>query len=328
MPEERNTAERKGNFVAEKTVPMQNKKQRVQPLRERVNVNKMVSPSPQELAEHGIERNGVALQLSAGPPPDNIALVADLHVQFPGYLVLVQAGEFLHAYNHCAYFLHRLKNYRMQLMGSGAKAYLRVGFPLANSKRRIWKIMTEFKVPYLVVLGSKAGGYKTYASQKDQEQLSLLLNIDRQIVARTIEELRQTDQLNHASSARLLLKKDVDFRLKQVGQTLYLHVIKDVAGYPRNHRHGLGADLHAAASSILKLVFDYALSADRIALLGVLGGTVDRLKFLIMQAFELKLLRADAFNHRVALVVELGKITGGLLTKLRATASSQAVAYA
>ena len=295
----------------------------------RANVNSTPAPTQEELSEHTIVRNGVELCLDKGPVPDNIALVAQLHRRFPGHLVLLQSGEFLHAYNHCAYFLHRLKSYRMQLIGSGTKAYLRVGFPVANSKRRLWKIVADFKVPYLVVLGSKAAGYKTFTSSAQLEQQSLLREIDSHIVARTIEELRQSNQVNHASTTRLLLNKDVSFRLKQVAQTLYQHLSSDVAVYPRNHRHGLGADMRESIRRILELVFDYALSTDRLSLLRQLSSTVDRAKFFITQAFELKLLGGSAFNHRVALVVELGSITGGLFAKMRALTSQEtAVAYA
>lgn len=284
------------------------------------NVNSFPHPSQDEEKEHVIIRNGVELSLDKGELDPNIAKARDLHQRFPGHLVLIQSGEFLQAYNKCAYFLHRLKNYRMKLMGSGSGAYLRVGFPLKNSKRRIWKIMSDFHLPYLVVLGSKAGGYKTYMSEQGFEQQSLLLEITSDIVSRIIEELRQTDQLQHTATAKLLLRKDVTFRLKQAAQELYQHLIRDIASYPRNHRHGLGKDMHDVASEMLRLVFDYALSSDRVALLRKLSSVIDRKKFIITQAFELRLLNDSELNHRVALAVELGNLTGGLLAKASASA--------
>ncbi len=85
---------------------------------------------------------------------------------------------------------------------------------------------------------------------------SLLLEITDDIVSHSIEELRQTDRLNHAATTKLLLNKEVTFRLKAIAQELYGHLIRDVASYPRNHRHGLGRDMHDGASELLHLVFD------------------------------------------------------------------------
>jgi hypothetical protein len=120
-----------------------------------LNVNRSPHPTDDEMREHVIVRNGIELSLSPDSQDPNVVLAKELHQKYPGHLVLIQAGDFLHAYNKCAHFLHRLKGYKMKLMGSGSGAYLRVGFPLSNSKRRIWKIMSEFKC--LICLCSAAG---------------------------------------------------------------------------------------------------------------------------------------------------------------------------
>lgn len=292
------------------------KQQRKKVKTDRVNMNHYPSPTEDEILEHAIIRNGVELSLSFESQDPNVVMAKDLHEKYPGYLVLIQAGDFLHAYNKCAHFLHRLKGYKIKLMGSGASAYLRVGFPLRNSKRRIWKVMSEFRVPYMLVLGTRSAGYKTYISERKFDTKSVLLEITDDIVNHIIEELRQTDMLNHAATTKLLLNKDVTFRLKAVAQELYSHLIRDIANYPRNHRHGLGRDMHESASELLRLVFDYALSLNREIVLRHLSSVVDRVKFLIAQAFELKLLNHDNINHRVALAVELGNLTGGLLGRL------------
>lgn len=308
---EKNARSASKNFsMKSMPVKQQRKKQKS------VNVNRMPHPTEEEVQEHAIIRNGIELCLSSDSQDPNVVLAKDLHQKYPGHLVLIQAGDFLHAYNKCAHFLHRLKGYKMKLMGSGSGAYLRVGFPLSNSKRRIWKIMSEFKVPYLLVLGSRSAGYKTYMSDRDFDMKSLLLEITDDIVLHSIEELRQTDRLNHAATTKLLLNKEVTFRLKAVAQELYGHLIRDVASYPRNHRHGLGRDMHDGASELLRLVFDYAPSLNRETILRRLSSVVDRVKFLISQAFELKLLSHDKINYRVALAVELGNLTGGLLGRL------------
>lgn len=299
------------------------KQQRVKRAAE--NLNAKPHPSAEEAEEHVIHRNGIELCLQRGEQDPNITMAKDLHLKFPGHLVLIQAGEFLHAYDKCAYFLHRLKNYRMKLMGSGSTAYLRVGFPLKNSKRRIWKIMADFKVPYLVLLGSHSAGYKSYSSERDFDQQSLLLEITDHLVEGTIAELQQTDRLQHVATAKLLLRKDVTFRLKVVAQELYGHLIRDVADYPRNHRHGLGKDIHEIASTFLRLVYAYPFSQDRVSLLRKLSGAIDLLKYLITQAFELKLLDDGKLNHRVALSVELGNLTGGLLAKPAAQPKAAAI---
>jgi hypothetical protein len=295
---------------------MPSKQQRGKSNGNKSNVNHSPHPTEDEVREHVIVRNGIELCLSPDSQDPNVVLAKDLHQKYPGHLVLIQAGDFLHAYNKCAYFLHRLKGYKMKLMGSGSGVYLRVGFPLSNSKRRIWKIMSDFKVPYLLVLGNRSAGYKPYMSDIHFDMKSMLLEITDDIVNSSIEELRQTDRLNHAATTKLLLNKEVTFRLKAVAEELYGNLIRDVADYPRNHRHGLGRDMHEGASELLRLVFDYAPSLQREMILRRLSGAVDRVKFLIAQAFELKLLNNDKINHRVALAVELGNLTGGLLGKL------------
>jgi hypothetical protein len=243
--------------------------------------DKDLNSSPYPTSEESVEniivlKNGIELCLNKDTQQDpNIVKVRAFHIEYPGHLILIQSGEFLHAYNKCAYFLHRVKNYKMTLMGSGSKAHLRVGFPLKNSKRRLWKIMSDFRVPYIVLLGTIAKGYQIYSSEKELEQQSLLLEISNDIVMQTIDELRQTNNLSHTSTARLLLNKDVSFRLKHVAQEQYHNIIKDIAKYPRNHRHGLGKDMHYVVSEMLKLIFNYSASSNRYQLLSELSGVID-----------------------------------------------------
>ena len=122
--------------------------------------------------------------------------------------------EFLHAFNKSAYFLHKLKNYKLKMVGTVANPGIRCGLPVSGHKRRLWQVCHDFGAPYLVALGVK-GAYVIHVSNESVTN-SLIDDIPGDIVGQLIDDLSQTDKLRVAKSVQLLLKPEqVTFRLKQ-----------------------------------------------------------------------------------------------------------------
>lgn len=281
------------------------------------NINKNPVPDENEITSHAITMaNGETILALGNKPPDTgLSLAVELEKQFPNHLVLIRAGEFLHAFNKSAYFLNRMKNFKLTIAGDEFNPHIRAGFPVRNSKRRLWRIMQDFQVPFVVALGTKATGYKLFHSEKYTEKASILNEIQDDIVHQVIADLGQESAVTRARAAQLLLKQDVTFRLKQVAQNLYSHCITDLSRMPKDYRSSIGKDIHDTISAILRNVFLYSRTKSRGDLLSLLSGEVDLIKHLLTEAFRLKLFHEEKFNFRAGLAVELGKITGGLLER-------------
>lgn len=281
------------------------------------NINTNPIPDEDEITSHSITMtNGETILSFGGKQPDTgLAIAIELEKQYPNHLVLIRAGEFLHAFNKSAYFLNRMKNFKLTIAGDEVKPHIRAGFPVRNSKRRLWRIMQDFQVPFVVALGTKATGYKLFHSEKYTEKVSILNEIPDDIVHQVIADLGQESAVTRARAAQLLLKQDVTFRLKQVAQDLYSHCITDLSRMPKDYRSSIGKDIHDTISAILHNVFLYSRTKSRGDLLSLLSGEVDLIKHLLTEAFRLKLFHEEKFNFRAGLAVELGKITGGLLER-------------
>ena len=282
------------------------------------NINKNPLPDEDELSSHAITITKGEIVLALGKQTDTgLSIAIELEKQFPNHLVLIRAGEFLHAFNKSAYFLNRMKNYKLTIAGDELKPHIRAGFPVRNSKRRLWRIMQDFQVPFVVALGTKATGYKLFHSEKYTEKASMLNEIRDDIVDQVINDIGQESAVTRARAAQLLLKQDVTFRLKQVAQDLYAHCINDLSRMPKDFRSSIGQNIHDAISRILRNVFLYSRSKNRGDLLSMLSGEIDLIKHLLTEAFRLKLFHEEKFNSRAGLAVELGKITGGLLERFQ-----------
>ena len=145
-----------------------------------------VLPSEQEREEYGLTlKNGVELQLGRQDP----LLITAKRVaeKYPHHLCLIQSGNFLHAYNKSAYFLHKLKSYKLTVVGTEMKTGIRCGLPILGHKRRLWRVCHDFGVPYLVVLGGK-GNYQLHISNATAEN-TLMDEIPEDIVAKLVDDL-------------------------------------------------------------------------------------------------------------------------------------------
>jgi hypothetical protein len=172
------------------------------------------SPTTTEQDELEIRSyRGIDLGLGQADPVADVA--AKLEAAHPGHLVLVQAGKFLHGYDRTAYALATLKNYKLKLVGTAEAPHLRVGFPAGNFKRRLWSMVADFGIPYVVALGTLASGRTVFVSDQPAGNGQVLAAVSDQIVAQVIEDLRQRNEVNKAAARELLTHPDTaGFKLK------------------------------------------------------------------------------------------------------------------
>jgi len=277
-------------------------------------IRETVLPTEEELKEFGLTlRNGVELQLGKQDPL--ICIAERIAQRYPHHLVLIQSGGFLHAYNKSAYFLHKLKNYQLRLVGTDTHPAIRCGLPVSGHKRRLWRVCHEFGVPYLVALGTK-GDYRLHINNESVKS-SLMDEIPQDIVTKLIDDLSQTDRLRTARAVQILLKPEqVNFRLKQVGNELYQSLHRDLERFPTNHRYFVGRDAADCLSRLMRGIYSYAVSDNRAAILRQLSADVDLLKTIIQVIHQKQLIDAKKFGMRMAVVIEMGNLVGGLMSKL------------
>ena len=273
-----------------------------------------LKPTPEEIIRHQLTmHSGVNLGLGRQDPLLHTA--SELMKKFPHHLVFVQSGEFLEAFNKSAYFLHKLKNYKLTIVGTGAKVGIRSGMPVNSWKRRLWMICQEFKVPYAIAIGTK-GSYEVLVSQEGVAH-SLIDDVPDDIVEKLISDLSQTNQLRITKAMYSLLKPDqVTFRLKQVGNELYEKCHIDIEKLPTQHRFFLGKDFAERLMRIVEHIYGYASSPNRPELLRRLSIDTDLLKMLLQVMYKKNLYTSDKYNLRMAHIIELGNIIGGLQAKL------------
>lgn len=257
------------------------------------------------------------IDVGLGQADPGAAIAAKLEAQYPGHLILVQAGKFLHGYDRSAHALSTLKRYRLKLVGTAADPHIRVGFPAGNFKRRLWSVVDEFGIPYAVALGTQAAGHTVYVSSTPTGNSSALESVDANVVADVITDLRQRGELNKAAAKQLLASPDTaGFKLKSQAQDLDTKLLQDILKMPRDLRSTYGESLRTCSSRIVRHVMAYGLEDNKPALLRALSADVDLLKHYITQAPRLSHLKF-AFEHRVGCAVELGRLVGGLIRSLQ-----------
>lgn len=246
-----------------------------------------------------------------------------LEAAHPGHLVLVQAGKFLHGFDRTAYVLNTLKQYKLKLLGGTDDPHLRVGFPVKNFKRRLWPIMAEFEIPYVVALGTQAHGYTVYVSEQGDTKVIEAVSPD--IMREIILDLRQRGELNKAAAKQLLANPDGDgFKLKARAQDLDTELLCDIVKMTRDVRVAYGENLRLCMARIMRMVFAFGREDNKLSLLYSLSADVDLLKHYITQAPRLKQLKGFkefSFEHRAGLAIELGRLVGGLIRDYEQKAS-------
>jgi len=272
-------------------------------------------PSSEERTSFAIRAfKGIEVGLGLADP--TAAIAAKLEAQHPGHLVLVQAGKFLHGFDRTAYALATLKKYKLKLVGIATEPHLRIGFPAGNFKRRLWPIVDEFGIPYVVALGTQASGHTVYISTQPNANAGILSAVSDQIVQQCIADLRQHGELNKAAVAAMLANGDQGFQLKTRTTDLDTQILLDIVKMPRDIRCTYGENLRACMARITRNVMAYGLEENKPALLRSLSADVDCLKHYISQAPRLNGFEFN-FEHRASLAVELGRLVGGLLRAQR-----------
>ena len=277
-------------------------------------MNETPKPTIEEQTQFSLRAfKGIEVVLGQADPVATIA--QKLEVQHPGHLILVQAGTFLHAYDRSAYALAILKKYKLKLVGTTAEPHIRIGFPVGNFKRRLWTVIEEFGIPYVVALGTQASGREIFISSQPTGNTSALEAVSPNVIAEVIQDLKQRNEVNKAAAAQLLASPDSScFQLKAKAQELDSEILRDILKMPRDLRTTYGESLRSCMGHILHSVMAYGLEENKPALLRTISADVDMLKHYLAQAPRLEQLKLK-FEPRAALAVELGSIVGGLIRK-------------
>lgn len=274
-------------------------------------------PTGAELVQFSIKAfPGIEIGLGLDEPIARISQA--LEQKYPGHLILVQVGTFLHGYGRTAYALHMLKKYKLKLLGSTAAPHIRVGFPAGNFKRRLWSMVEEFGIPYVVSLGSAAAGRTCYTSNHISTNASVLSAISDDIVNSVINDLQQRGEVLKASARQLLANPEAgDFKLKSFGKDLDNQLLQDIIKMPRDIRTTYGESVRACMASVMRGIFAYGQAVNKLAALREISTDIDLLKHYLEQAAQLSQLKFK-YETRVVLAVELGRLTGGLLRVAKA----------
>lgn len=274
--------------------------------------NETQAPTADEVAAYSLKSyHGIDVGLGQADPGAVIA--RKLEQQYPGHLILIQSGKFLQGYDKTAYALHTLKQYKLKLVGTTSEPHIRVGFPAGNFNRRLWPVVQEFGIPYVVSLGSQAEGRTVFVSDHHELDTAVLSAVSGAIVAEVISDLQQRGALNKASAKALLASPDTSvFKLKSHAQDLDTQLLQDIIKMPRDLRVTYGENLRTCMGRIMRAVFAYGLEDNKAQLLKAVSADVDLVKHYLAQGQRLSNLKV-AFEHRVGLAVELGRLVGGLI---------------
>jgi len=100
---------------------------------------------------------------------------------------------------------------------------------------------------------------------------------------------------------------------------LCLYLDQVVRGFPRYHKHGLGADLRDCARTVLRLVVRANSRRERVETLLELRETVEELKVLLRLACDAKAFpKVSSFEHAVTLAVDIARQNEGWLRSQQA----------
>ena len=88
-------------------------------------------------------------------------------------------------------------------------------------------------------------------------------------------------------------------------------LIEKVQRFPRNHRFGVGDRLLQAVLDLLLKLVDAAYTRDRAKILAEANGLLNRLRFLLRLAKDLKLLTIDSYAYAAECADEIGRMAGG-----------------
>jgi len=245
---------------------------------------------------------GIEVNFTAADP--HVEISEKLQAQYPQHLILVQAGNFMHAFNRSAYALHTLKQYKIRLAGPAKCPHLLVGFPVANYKQRLWPIVDEHNISYMVVTKNNIETCEATAPSYAMDAIS------DDIVNQVIADLITHKQLKTSITAKALANPNTqDFIFKNKASALDSQLLQDIIKLPRDIRVTWGENIRQTMQRIMRNTFLYGNEDNKPQLLKQLSADVDLIRHYICQAQALNLFKIG-FEHRVGLVVELGRILG------------------
>lgn len=246
----------------------------------------------------------VLIHFSSDDPHVDIA--NKLQAEYPHHLILVQSGTFLQAFNKSAYALHVCKQFKLTLAGPAESPHLRAGFPMANYKKRLWPLVDQYNLSYVVVSKENIEIFNCSVS-------SITLDIiSDDVLNDVIADLVAHKQLKTASTKKALTNPNTqDFIFKTKAQALDTQLLQDCLKLPRDVRATWGESVRQTMQRIMRNVYLYGNEDNKPQLLKQLSADIDLIGHYISQAQTLNRFKC-AFEHRVGLVVELGRILGGL----------------
>lgn len=271
---------------------------------------KVQHPTSDELAKFSIKAvRGIELGMGKDEPVARLSKA--LEEKYPGHLVLIQVGMFLHGYDRTAYALSMLKKYKLKLVGTATAPHIRVGFPAGNFKQRLWPMVDEFGIPYVVALGSHATGRTHYVSNHINTNAAVLSAVSDDVVATVVEDLRQRGEVLKAGTVQLLANPNGnDFKLKSFARDLDDLLLGEIVKMPRDIRATYGENLRMCMARVMRGIFAYGQTIDKSKVLRDISTEVDLLKHYLEQAARLRQFKFSASG--ASLAVELGRLTGGL----------------
>lgn len=136
--------------------------------------------------------------------------------------------------------------------------------------------------------------------------------ISDDIVNQVIADLITSKQLKTSTTAKALANPNTqDFIFKTKAAELDSRLLQDIIKLPRDLRATWGENVRQTMQRILRNTYLYGNEENKPQLLKQLSAEIDLLQHYISQAQALNRFKF-AFEHRVGLVVELGRILGGL----------------
>ncbi len=90
-----------------------------------------------------------------------------------------------------------------------------------------------------------------------------------------------------------------------------LWLIQKVEHFPRSYRFSVGDRLVAAVIDLLLRLVDAAYARDKAAILTEVNGMLNRMRYLLRLAKDLKLLTSDSYGYAAERVEEIGRMAGG-----------------
>ena len=98
-----------------------------------------------------------------------------------------------------------------------------------------------------------------------------------------------------------------------VGRTydFSLWLIQKVEHFPRSYRFSVGDRLVAAVIDLLLHLVDAAYAREKTTILTEVNGMLNRMRYLLRLAKDLKLFTVDSYGHAAERVEEIGRMAGG-----------------